>query len=128
MRVVDRSDKFVSLHLFDQNERHVGKVYFRACQVCRQAWIGKISIYHPYDRRGLGRLLLVRLRAAFPDHSWNTSVQMTNARPFWRKIALESGQPYAAMPGTCEHATSSIIGPGLEGTVRVPLPTAARKR
>lgn len=88
--------------IFKLAAEDIGHVIFQVCDQCRIGYIGKISVYEPYQGRGIASLALADLRAEFPGYRWSTSGQFSTARTFWRQTSRRAKGGYdTAKP--CEH-------------------------
>jgi GNAT superfamily N-acetyltransferase len=81
----------------------IGHVVFQVCSRCKVGYIGKMSVYDPYQGCGIGTQALASLRKKFPGYRWSTSSQYTTARTFWQRTSRAAGGGYEAAADPCEH-------------------------
>lgn len=88
-------------------DRHLGKLGYAACDTCRIGIVKKISVYAPYDRHGLGRALLARLRDVHPALVWHTNTQYPTRSPSGGRSPRRPATPTptSATPAACGAAT-----------------------
>jgi hypothetical protein len=101
LETMDTHDVGTMLHLFDR-QRHVGKLGFSVCEICRMGHVLKLSVYEDFDGRGVGEVLLRVLRNTYPELTWHTSAQIPSSVGFWKLMAVRSGHPYTERP-RCDH-------------------------
>jgi hypothetical protein len=102
--------------IFMIGNEDVGHVVFQICRPCRAGYIGKISVYEPYQDRGIATRALADLRAEVPGYRWSTSGQYSTARTFWRRTSRQAGGGYETA-GPCEHIDPPGRRPGQAATM-----------
>lgn len=89
--------------MYDPDGYDLGIIIWRRCDHCRLGIIQKISITDPYQRRGLGRRLLLAAARDSPDYTWRTSAQSPAGKAFFTAISRATGIAFPVGQTLCQH-------------------------
>jgi len=99
------------LYMYDDETINIGRLIWQVCDYCRSGHINSISINTEFQRRGLGRRLILRALRDGPRYRWATSGQSPDAKRFFPCITAEVGVEFTERGGTCRHLKAGMSGP-----------------
>jgi hypothetical protein len=89
----------------DNSHDFVFAVDYQLCRRCRLGWVEHPYTLPDYQRRGLARAGLVRLRTEHPGLSWHTLGGHSEAPSFWAAVGVDVPGGYQPRD-VCPHVTS----------------------
>lgn len=96
---------FRRIRMFHRRGYDIGTLVWTVCDTCRCGSINQISIAPEYQRRGLGRRLILRAIADGPSYRWQTTAQSSDAKRFFPILENETGIRFPEHGSACEHLT-----------------------
>lgn len=85
----------------------VGRVTYRACDVCAEGVITDVVVDEPFRDCGLGTRALSHLRSRHPGVTWRTTLETRLTRGLLRRMRI----PKAAVGGGCAHMRTAVDAP-----------------
>lgn len=91
--------------LLVHTRRVIGRVTYRACDLCAQGMITDVVLDEPFRDCGLGTRALSHLRSLHPDVTWRTTLDARLTRDLLHRMRI----PRSAAVGSCSHGRSGVV-------------------